>query len=253
MWPAAAPAAFRPCASVAPAARAAAFLAAPASSTPTGSLDCYDPGRCTVVFKVDDREHLRETYGWQDGRSYHYSYQQHLSAGDHRLTFEIEPLTPAEKRKSSVDLRVRSVKMQGPLDPKHWVRSSGYDRFSPGTSRRKRLQTAGYMRGKSWGSSRPRRFGAPWLTARSIGWSRSPKQRTRSRGSLSSKASRGRWWLCWPRRGSCSAWKKPGTTPALRTASILSLMNTPWRHGSRTSSGRQCPIKSFCGWPSAVS
>src|SRR5436305_699052 len=40
MCPAAAPAAFRPCASVAPAARAAAFLAAPASSTPIGSLDC---------------------------------------------------------------------------------------------------------------------------------------------------------------------------------------------------------------------
>ena len=40
MCPAAAPAAFRPCASVAPAASAAAFLAAPASSTPIGSLDC---------------------------------------------------------------------------------------------------------------------------------------------------------------------------------------------------------------------
>jgi hypothetical protein len=37
MWPAAAPAALRPCASVAPAASAAAFLAAPASSTPIGS------------------------------------------------------------------------------------------------------------------------------------------------------------------------------------------------------------------------
>ena len=40
MWPAAAPAAFMPCASVAPAASAAAFLADPGSSTPTGSLDC---------------------------------------------------------------------------------------------------------------------------------------------------------------------------------------------------------------------
>src|SRR3954451_21547900 len=40
MWPAAAPAAFRPTASVAPAASDAAFLATPLSSTPTGSLDC---------------------------------------------------------------------------------------------------------------------------------------------------------------------------------------------------------------------
>ena len=40
MWPAAAPAALRPWAWVAPAASAAAFLAAPASSTPIGSFDC---------------------------------------------------------------------------------------------------------------------------------------------------------------------------------------------------------------------
>ena len=40
MCPAAAPAAFSPWASVAPAASAAAFFAAPASSTPTGSSDC---------------------------------------------------------------------------------------------------------------------------------------------------------------------------------------------------------------------
>src|SRR3954471_3189693 len=40
MWPAAAPAALSPCASVAPAANAAAFLAAPARSTPVGSSDC---------------------------------------------------------------------------------------------------------------------------------------------------------------------------------------------------------------------
>ena len=39
MWPAAAPAAFSPCASVAPDASAAAFFAAPASSTPIGSFD----------------------------------------------------------------------------------------------------------------------------------------------------------------------------------------------------------------------
>ena len=39
MWPAAAPAAFSPCASVAPEASAAAFFATPASSTPVGSLD----------------------------------------------------------------------------------------------------------------------------------------------------------------------------------------------------------------------
>jgi hypothetical protein len=51
MCPAAAPAAFSPCASVAPAASAAAFFAAPASSTPTGSFDCSHttPARMNVA------------------------------------------------------------------------------------------------------------------------------------------------------------------------------------------------------------
>jgi hypothetical protein len=91
----------------------------------------FDPGRCTVVFKLDDHELLRETYSWQDGKTYRYSFQQHLAPGDHRLSFEIEPLTPAEKRKSSVDVRVFSLKLQGPLDPKHWVRPRNYERFFP--------------------------------------------------------------------------------------------------------------------------
>ena len=91
----------------------------------------FDPGRCTVVFKLDDRELMRETYAWQDFKSYRYSYQEHLSAGDHRLTFEIEPLTPPEKQLSSLDFRIVSLKVQGPLDPKYWTRPANYDRFFP--------------------------------------------------------------------------------------------------------------------------
>jgi hypothetical protein len=89
----------------------------------------FDPGRCTVVCKVDDGEVLRETYGWQDEKSYRYSVEKHLKAGDHRLTFELEPLTAPEKRLSALDFRIVSVKAQGPLDPKKWTRPRNYDRF----------------------------------------------------------------------------------------------------------------------------
>ncbi len=91
----------------------------------------FDPGRCTVVLKLDDRELLRETYGWQDFKSYHYLYEQHLSAGDHRLTLEVEPLTPPEKRLTPLDFRIVSLKAQGPLDPKYWTRPKNYERFFP--------------------------------------------------------------------------------------------------------------------------
>ncbi|MFI5461411.1 MAG: DUF1592 domain-containing protein [Isosphaerales bacterium] len=89
----------------------------------------FDPGRCTVIVKLDDRELARETYAWQDGKTYRSSFKEHLPGGDHRLSFELEPLTPPEKKRTSVDFRIVSVKVQGPLDPKHWTRSRNYDRF----------------------------------------------------------------------------------------------------------------------------
>ena len=91
----------------------------------------FDPGQCKVVFKVDDREILRETYAWQDFKSYLYTFEQHLTAGDHRLTLELEPQTPSDKPVTSLDLRIVSVKMRGPVDPKKWIRSRNYDRFFP--------------------------------------------------------------------------------------------------------------------------
>ena len=91
----------------------------------------FDPGRCTVVWKLDDREVWRETFGWQDYKRYHYSRQEHLTAGDHRLSFEIEPVTPSEKQLTPLDLRIISLKVQGPLDPKYWTRPASYARFFP--------------------------------------------------------------------------------------------------------------------------
>jgi hypothetical protein len=88
-----------------------------------------DPGQCTATFRLDDRQLMRETYSWHAHQSFRYSFQEHLSAGDHRLTFEIEPLTPAEKRQKSLDLRIVAVKVQGPLDPQKWARPKNYERF----------------------------------------------------------------------------------------------------------------------------
>jgi hypothetical protein len=89
----------------------------------------FDPGKCTVRFKLNDRELLKETYVWQDGKTYHYVLPQKLSAGDHRVDFELEPLNPPEKKKTSVDLRIVSVRVKGPMDPKHWTHPRNYDRY----------------------------------------------------------------------------------------------------------------------------
>ena len=95
-----------------------------------GSFD-FDPARCTVTVKLDEKELLKEKYAWEDGKTYRYSFTEKLAAGDHRLAFELEPVSTPEKRRTStsVDFRIVSVKLQGPLDPKHWTRSRNYDRF----------------------------------------------------------------------------------------------------------------------------
>ena len=102
----------------------------------------YDPGRCTFIARLDGKELFREQYAWQDGKVYRHSFTQQLKAGDHYLSFEIEPLseqppsekkttapTPAKKQSTFVDVRIVSVKFQGPLDPKHWSHPKNYDRF----------------------------------------------------------------------------------------------------------------------------
>ena len=93
----------------------------------------YDPGRCRMVARLDEKELVRETYAWQDGKVYRYSFTEPLKAGDHHVSFEIEPLADpqAQKRTANtfVDVRIVSVKFQGPLDPKHWSHPKNYDRF----------------------------------------------------------------------------------------------------------------------------
>ena len=93
----------------------------------------YDPGRCRLIARLDDNELVRAEYAWQDGKVYRYSSTEKLKAGDHHLTFEIEPLSepPPTKQKSStsVDVRIASVKFQGPMDPKHWSQPKNYARF----------------------------------------------------------------------------------------------------------------------------
>jgi hypothetical protein len=103
-----------------------------------GTFD-FDPGRCTFVVRLDDKALLSENYGWQGGRRYQYTFDEHVKAGDHRLSFELEPMSPAPssakpqtttaKAKTGIDLRIISLNFQGPMDPKHWSHPKGYDRF----------------------------------------------------------------------------------------------------------------------------
>jgi hypothetical protein len=95
-----------------------------------GEFD-FDPGRCTVVFKVDDRERWRKELAWQNNKRFQFDFEEKWPAGEHRMVFELQPLTPLEQKKNSLDLRIIAVRVQGPLDKRHWTRTKNYDRFFP--------------------------------------------------------------------------------------------------------------------------
>jgi hypothetical protein len=93
-----------------------------------GDFD-FDPGRCNFSFKVDDRELLKQEFGWQNGKTIKFEYDEKWEPGEKRMAFALEPLTPPEQKKTSVDMRVVSVTVRGPTEPEKWDRPKNFDRF----------------------------------------------------------------------------------------------------------------------------
>jgi len=93
-----------------------------------GQFD-FDPGRCRVVFKVDGREAWQQEFGWQAGKKFRYEAEQKWEAGERQFAMEIQPLTPESEKKNSLDLRLIAVRVQGPLEEKHWGRPKNFELF----------------------------------------------------------------------------------------------------------------------------
>jgi hypothetical protein len=93
-----------------------------------GQFD-FDPGRCRVVFKVDNREAWQQEFGWQAGKKFRYEAEQKWEAGERQFAMEIQPLTPESEKKNSLDLRLIAVRVQGPLEEKYWGRPKNFELF----------------------------------------------------------------------------------------------------------------------------
>ena len=92
----------------------------------------FDYNKCRLVLKADGKElHSRE-YSREGNKAFHYEFDQDWKAGDHALVLEVQPLTPDNERVRSLALRIDSVTVRGPMDPKLWVRSKSHERFFPG-------------------------------------------------------------------------------------------------------------------------
>jgi hypothetical protein len=111
----------------------------------------FDPGKCQVLFKADDRELLKKEFGSQNGEKFKFDFEQRWEAGEHPLSLELVPLTPTDEKKNSLDLRILSVRAQGPLEEKHWVRPANFELFfskDPPASAAKRREYAREVLGR---------------------------------------------------------------------------------------------------------
>jgi len=108
-----------------------------------GSFD-FDPGRGTVICRVDGEEWFREAIAWSEKKTLSHAKDMKWSAGSHTVAFEIVPEgakeEPGEKAAevtgpngtaTRVDVRIVSVQVKGPLNPQHWTAPANYARFFP--------------------------------------------------------------------------------------------------------------------------
>ncbi|MDB6020562.1 MAG: hypothetical protein JWQ04_419 [Pedosphaera sp.] len=89
----------------------------------------FDYNKCRLIFKADGQELLRREFIREGDRPFHFEFNREWPAGDHQLTFEVEPLAPNEKQARSLSLRIDSVTVRGPLDEKYQVPPKNYARF----------------------------------------------------------------------------------------------------------------------------
>src|SRR6266511_1765129 len=167
----------------------------------------FDPGKCQVLFKAGDRELLKKEFGWQNGKKFKFDFEQQWDAGEHPLSLELVPLTPADQKKNSLDLRILSVLAQALMEEKHWVRPANFDCSSRGI-RQPRPPNAATTRTKCSAASPKGRTGGRWTAGQWSAWCRLRKAFTPNPANVSRTASRRPSCRCWLRPGSSSAWRK---------------------------------------------
>ena len=90
----------------------------------------FDPGMCQVVFKAGEKELWQKQFEQGlAGKKFKFEFDDKWEAGEHPLTLELKPLTPVEEKKNSLDLRINTVRVQGPTEEKYWVRPKNFELF----------------------------------------------------------------------------------------------------------------------------
>ncbi|MCA9214021.1 MAG: DUF1592 domain-containing protein [Planctomycetales bacterium] len=105
-----------------------------------GSFD-FDPSQCRVTCFLDEEALYSAQHAWDERKKIDYEFERELAAGEHKLSFRLEPLDlPDEDEKEESNFRgdptfnhfhVQHVDIEGPLDTDQRVHPANYERFFP--------------------------------------------------------------------------------------------------------------------------
>ncbi|HEY6229168.1 MAG TPA: DUF1592 domain-containing protein [Verrucomicrobiae bacterium] len=110
-----------------------------------GQFD-FDPGECHISLKAGDEEIWAQDFHWQSYSLANFEVDRKWAEGDKPLVFEIKPLVDKEKKKNSLELRLASLKVEGPIEKEFWTRPKNFERFftkDPPTDAKARREYAG--------------------------------------------------------------------------------------------------------------
>jgi hypothetical protein len=91
----------------------------------------FDYNQCRITLRIDGQEVWTRSFTREGNRPFQFALERTLSAGDHVLEFELQPLTPDQKHVRSLGVRLDSLTLRGPMERQHWVKPAHYARFFP--------------------------------------------------------------------------------------------------------------------------
>ncbi|HEX8465897.1 MAG TPA: DUF1592 domain-containing protein [Abditibacterium sp.] len=91
----------------------------------------FDYNKCRLTIKSDGQELLRQEYNREGNKPLRYIFDVVWPAGEHEITFELEPLTPGVEQIRSLGIQINKLTLRGPYDDKYKVEPANYRRFFP--------------------------------------------------------------------------------------------------------------------------
>lgn len=105
-----------------------------------------DPGRARLTFSVDGHPVAQQEFAWHDEKEFTFESTHAWQSAAHTLGIRLEPTAPSATPQTVIDLFVRDVQVEGPMEPAHWVANPAYARYFPRAVPQKRADRRAYAR-----------------------------------------------------------------------------------------------------------